>query len=93
MANALIRALWKQLRMCKVTLRCDCLCDRQGLIGSFADFIYKWLQKPLDFPVFWLGMYGSVWSKLFYAINCIMGWLGYTMLRMGCKDVLDTDQD
>ena len=33
--------------------------------------------------------------KPFYAIKCIVGWLGYTMLRMcdGCKDVLDTDQD
>ena len=30
-----------------------------------------------------------------YAIKCMVGWLGYTMLRMcdGCKDVLDTDED
>ena len=29
--------------------------------------------------------------KPFYAMKCIVGWLGYTMLRMcdGCKDVLD----
>ena len=33
--------------------------------------------------------------KPFYARKCIVGWLGYTVLRMcrGCKDVLDTDQD
>ena len=33
--------------------------------------------------------------KPFYAIKCIVGWLGSTMLRMcdGCKDVLDTDHD
>ena len=31
----------------------------------------------------------------FYAMKCIVGWLGYAMLRMcdRCKDVLDTYQD
>ena len=36
-----------------------------------------------------------MYGKPFYAIKCMVGWLGYTMLRMcdGCKDVRDTDQD
>ena len=72
MVNTLISAvhlagaLWKQLRMYKVSFRCNCLCDRQGL-------------AVLDFTgVFWPRVYG----QSCYAIKCIVGWLGSTTFRM-----------
>ena len=46
MVNALIsavhlaEALWKQLRMYKVSFRCNCLCDRQGL-AVLPNLIYN----------------------------------------------------
>ena len=50
-AAHLAGALWKQLRMHKVSFRCNCLCERQGLKG----LLYNGFKNHWTSQFFWPG--------------------------------------